>query len=71
MLWVVGIGMYLLIVFFLWLNEKRFNGRWLDLAAGSWIQSEAEEERPRRDFVAYSVSYPKADLSDFWKDFWR
>ena len=68
----VILGMFVALMFgVLFFNQKRFNERWIELAAGSWLPSADEEEKPDRGFVAYSISYPKADLSDFWKDFWR
>ncbi len=59
MMWAVGIGMFLLIIFFLWMNEERFNERWLELGAGSWLPP--EDETPVRGYVAYTISYPRAE----------
>lgn len=47
------------------LFPKWYNDHWEVLSAGSWIDLE-EEKRPK-GYVAYTISYPRADLKDFWR----
>jgi len=47
------------------LFPKWFEDHWEVLAAGSWI--DWEEEKKPQGYVAYTISYPRADLSDLWR----
>ena len=58
----VLLGVLIVLMFgLLLMNPERFNDRWLDLAAGSWVCSEMYEEEEKLPAGNYVISFPRME----------